>query len=188
MNEVDCLPFPRARQPGAMRGAGTAVPATATAPAPPIPAAALLARGVSRLLIDHGYRVLREFRLANGRRADVIGLDRRGWFTIVEVKSSPADYRADDKWPGYRAYCDRFYFAVGVGFPVPILPADAGVIAADGYGGAILRDAPAHLLAPARRKALLLRFARTACARLEHVADAPAVAPAAPGCAALGQP
>jgi hypothetical protein len=157
-------------------------------PALRISAAALLARGASRLLIDHGHRVLLEFRLATGRRADVIGLDRRGWFTIVEVKSSPADFRADDKWPGYRAYCDRFYFAVGVGFPVPILPADAGVIAADGYGGAIVRDAPAHLLGPARRKALLLRFARTACARLEHLADAPAVAPAAPGFATPGQP
>ena len=32
-------------------------------------------------------------------------------------------------------------------------------------GGAVLRDAPAHALAPARRKALLLQFARLAAWR-----------------------
>lgn len=163
MNEGDILSFAAAH--------AAAAPAPGTAGVSP--AAAALTRGVSRLLADHGQRVLREFRLANGRRADVIGLDDRGGFTIVEVKSSPADFRADAKWPDYRAYCDRFYFAVGVGFPVPILPVDAGVIAADGYGGAILRDAPVHSLGPARRKALLLRFARTACARLDHLTAAP---------------
>lgn len=134
--------------------------------------AALLARGASRLLVDQGHRVLREFCLADGRRADVIGLDRRGGFTIVEIKSSPADYRADAKWTCYRGYCDHFYFAVGVGFPVAVLPSDVGVIVADAYGGALLRAAPAHPLTAARRKALLLRFARTACARLSQITEA----------------
>ncbi|MFZ1413680.1 MAG: MmcB family DNA repair protein [Defluviicoccus sp.] len=128
-------------------------------------------RGTAKLLIELGYRVLGEFHLANGRRADVIGIDDRAGFVIAEVKSSLADYRADGKWPAYVGYCDHFYFAVGPGFPVDVLPADVGIIIADGYAGTILRPAPLKALAAARRKALLVRFARTASSRLVAVTD-----------------
>jgi hypothetical protein len=128
-------------------------------------------RGTAKLLIELGYRVLREFRLGNGRRADVIGIDDRAGFVIAEVKSSFADYRADGKWPAYVGYCDHFYFAVGPGFPVDVLPADVGIIIADGYAGAVLRPAPLRALAAARRKALLVRFARTASSRLVAITD-----------------
>ncbi len=128
-------------------------------------------RGTAKLLIELGYRVLREFPLANGRRADVIGLDDRAGFVIAEVKSSLADFRSDGKWPAYVGCCDHFYFAVGPGFPVDVLPAEVGIIIADGYAGTVLRPAPLRALAAARRKAMLVRFARTASSRLVAVTD-----------------
>lgn len=134
-----------------------------------------LARGVCRLLADHGYRTLCELPLGDGRRADVFAIDRRGNILIVEVKSSLADFRADGKWPAYLASCDRFAFAVPAEFPQAVLPEAAGLIVADAYGGAVIRPPmPATALPAARRKALLLRFARTAAARLQQSLDAAA--------------
>ncbi len=135
------------------------------------PGAAGLARGVSRLLDSMGCRVLTELPLGNGRRVDIAGLDRRGTFIVVEIKSSLTDYRADGKWPEYLAFCDTFYFAVGADFPLTVLPADVGVIVADAYQGAVVRPAPMTPIKPARRKALTLRFARTAAARLQGLLD-----------------
>jgi len=133
--------------------------------------AAALCRGVCRALGQLGYASLAEFSLANGRRADVIALGRNGEVVIVEVKSSLADFRADHKWPDYREFCDRLYFAVGEGFPRDVLPAECGVLVADGYGAAILREPAPHKLAPARRKALTLRFGLAAAGRLRRLAD-----------------
>jgi len=135
------------------------------------PGAAGLARGVSRLLDSMGCAVLTEFPLGNGRRVDIAGLDRRGAFLVVEIKSSLADYRADGKWPEYLAFCDAFYFAVGSEFPLTVLPADVGIIVADAYQGAVVRPSPMAPMKPARRKALTLRFARTAAARLQGLLD-----------------
>ncbi len=114
-----------------------------------------------------------EFKLRTRRRADVIGLGRDGGFTIVEIKSSLADYRADSKWPDYTGFCDRFYFAVPPDFPVRILPNGCGIIFADGFGGEIIRPAPALPMNAARRRALTLLFARTAATRLMRVTDRP---------------
>ena len=50
--------------------------------------------------------------------------------------------------------------------PLDIFPADCGLILSDGYGAEMQRDAPEHRLAPARRKALTLQFARAAADRL----------------------
>lgn len=133
-----------------------------------------LARGVCRMLADHGYRTLCELALGNGRRADVFALDRRGGILIVEVKSTLADFRADGKWPAYLGACDRFAFAVPETFPIHVLPPETGLIVADAYGGAFIRvpeqGAP---LAAARRKALTIRFARTAAARLHLTLENP---------------
>ena len=112
-----------------------------------------------------------ELPLPDGRRCDIIGLAADGTFTIVEIKSCVADFRVDQKWQEYRGYCDRLFFAVDAGFPTEILPGDAGLILADRYGGAFVREAPCHKLAPARRKALLLRFARVSAARLGRERD-----------------
>ena len=82
------------------------------APANDLPLPFLLARGVARALAQRGYATLTEVSLANGRRADVMGLGRGGELVIVEVKSSLQDFRSDAKWREYREFCDRFYFAV----------------------------------------------------------------------------
>lgn len=124
-----------------------------------------LTRGVMRLFVDMGLAPLAEFQLANGRRADIAALDRKGRVTIVEVKSCRADYEADAKWPDYLDFCDAFYFAVGPAFPRDILPDEAGLILADAYGAAIAAPAHDRPLAGARRKALTLRFARQSALR-----------------------
>jgi hypothetical protein len=130
------------------------------------PGAIEIARGVLRLLNSHGYAGVTEMTLANGRRADVAAIGPSGDVTIVEIKSSVADFRADQKWPEYRPFCDRFYFAVGHDFPQDLIPDETGLIIADGFGGAFLREPETEKLAAARRKAVTLRFARLAASRL----------------------
>lgn len=157
-----------ATEPDAQGAAGPGAP-----DAPGAPEAHRLARGVCRMLADHGYRSLCELSLSNGRRADVFALDRRGGILIVEIKTSLADYRADGKWPEYLAACDLFAFAVPETFPVDVLPPEPGLIVADAYGGVFVRSPQVNApLAAARRKALTLRFARTAAARLQLRVDA----------------
>jgi len=130
------------------------------------PVAQQIARGVLRLLTDHGYAGVTEMTLANGRRADVAAIGPGGEISIVEIKSSVADFRSDQKWPEYRPFCDRFYFAVGHDFPQDLIPEQTGLIIADAFGGAILREPECEKLVAARRKAVTLRFARLAAARL----------------------
>ena len=130
----------------------------------------LLARGVQRLLIDRNYAPVLELTLGNGRRADVAAIGPKGEIVIVETKSGVEDYVVDFKWPEYRDYCDAFYFAVTEAFPLALIPEDAGLIVADGFGGAVLREASSTPLAPARRKALTLAFARLAALRAAGVA------------------
>ena len=127
---------------------------------------ALLARGVTRMLIQHGLAPTLEVPLANGRRADVMALTQKGEIWIVETKSCLADYACDEKWPDYLDYCDRFFFGVTEAFPRQLIPEEAGLIVADGFGGAILRESPVRPLAGARRKAVTLNFARLAAHRL----------------------
>ena len=126
---------------------------------------ASVTRGAARLLADMGYAPLLEVGLPNGRRADVMALGRKGDIVICEVKSGVEDYRVDRKWPEYAPYCDAFFFAVAAEFPQTLLPDHPGLIVADGFGGAVIRDAPSTPLAPARRKALTLAFARLAALR-----------------------
>jgi hypothetical protein len=137
--------------------------------------AAGVQRGVRRLFAQLGHVTLPEVTLANGRRADVIALAPDGHLTIVEIKSSVADFRADRKWPDYRDFCDRLFFAIPETVPLEILPESAGLIVADAFGAAIMREAPCHPLAGARRKAVTLRFARAAAATLHALADPEAV-------------
>lgn len=132
-----------------------------------------LARGVCRALHQLGYVSLTEFTLGSGRRADVIAMDAGGAIAIVEVKSSLADYRADRKWRGYLDYCDLFFFAVPEDFPREVLPEDCGLLVADAYGAAVVREAPVLDLHPSRRKAQLLRFAQVAALRLGRLIDPP---------------
>ncbi len=131
-----------------------------------------LARGVSRLMLDLGHSPLTELTLNTGRRVDVAGLGKNGHIIFVEIKSSLADFRADVKWPEYLDYCDQFFFAVAEDFPVEVLPETTGLILADRYGGEIVRPAPEGRAQSARKRAVLLRFARAAASRLFDYTDA----------------
>jgi hypothetical protein len=133
--------------------------------------AALLARGVCRALEQLAYTSLVEFPLANARRADVLALGKSGELLIVEIKASVADFRADRKWTAYRDFSDRLFFAVPNGFPCALIPEECGLMVADPFGAALLRDGNATPLNPARRRALTLRFARIAAARLRRYLD-----------------
>jgi hypothetical protein len=122
-----------------------------------------------RAFNDMGHACIAELPLGNGRRVDVMALDRGGMLTIVEVKSSLADYRSDGKWQEYLPWCDAFYFAVAEDFDRSVLPDDVGIMVADRYGAAIVTPSPEFKLAAARRKAIILRFARAAARRLMRV-------------------
>jgi len=122
-------------------------------------------RGAARLLIELAHAPLAEVTLPNGRRADLMAIGPKGQIVIVEVKSSLEDYRVDQKWGEYAPFCDAFYFAVAPHFPREVLPIGPGLIIADGFGGAVLIEAPLTPLMAARRKALTLGFARLAAMR-----------------------
>lgn len=137
----------------------------------PITGADDILRGVCRTFAEADRAVLAELPLGNGRRADLVAIDRAGAIALVEVKSCRADFVADRKWHEYLDYCDRFYFAVASDFPRDLLPLREGLIVADRFGGEIVREAPARTLGPARRKAMLIRFGRAAAIRLHALLD-----------------
>ena len=144
------------------------------ADAPPI--AAEVARGVTRLFCRRDLFAICEVPLPNGRRADMMAIDSKGGLTIVEIKVAKADLVGDLKWRDYLDYCDRFYWAVPASLATILeherfLPGEAGLIVADRYDAAVMRDALPKPLAPARRKAELLRFARRAARRLSAQID-----------------
>jgi hypothetical protein len=151
-------------------------------PAAPTPAAAPLvaadvARGVCRLLLRHDCTAIGEVPLSDGRRADLMAIDAHGHIVIVEIKVSRADLLGDGKWTDYLAHCDRFYWAVPAGFDLSpfeqdsFLPARAGLIVADRYDAAIIRDA-AHIALPApTRRKCTLSFARRAARRVINLID-----------------
>lgn len=128
-------------------------------------------RGACRLMRQTGRSVLRELPLPDGRRADIMAITGSGELTIVEVKSSIEDWRVDQKWPDYLAWCDLLYFAVPVDFPQALIAEEAGLIVADAYGGEILRHPPRRPVTAARRKALLVDCARLASERLARLED-----------------
>ncbi|MEM9010397.1 MAG: MmcB family DNA repair protein [Pseudomonadota bacterium] len=133
-----------------------------------------LARGVCRHLTDRGVACLTEFVPQRGLRTDVTGLDKKGEVWVVECKSGLPDYRSDQKWRHYLDWCDRYFWAVTGDFPEDVLPEETGLIRADAYDAEIVREAPLTPLAPARRRALTLRFARVAALRTHGSLEAPA--------------
>ena len=138
--------------------------------------AADVARGVSRLFWRQELVGICEVPLGNGRRADIMAIDAKGGLTIVEIKVARSDLIGDCKWRDYLDYCDRFYWAVppalaGILNEERYLPGEAGLIVADRYDAAIARDAAHRPMAPARRKAEVLHFARRAARRLAAQID-----------------
>jgi hypothetical protein len=139
--------------------------------------AADVARGVCRMLLRHDCVAMAEVPLGDGRRADLMALTARGEIVIVEIKVSRADLLGDAKWTDYLAHCDRFFWAVPAGFdPTPLesaafLPERAGVIVADRYDAAIVREARTHPLAATTRRKCTLAFARRAARRVITLTD-----------------
>ena len=133
--------------------------------------AALIRRAAARLCGRLDWAPLHEVALPNGRRADILALRPDGGFACIEVKSGVRDFQVDTKWPEYRDYADALFFAVDADFPLALLPAEVGVIVAAGLEAELVRDAPAHPLPAARRRALLQRFASLAALRLAGVED-----------------
>jgi hypothetical protein len=140
----------------------------------------LLARGVCRHLLGHGFVTVEELSPAPGLRVDVMALGPGGEIWVVECKSSRADYRGDRKWQGYLEFCDRFFWGVDAAFPTELLPEETGLILADPYDAEIVRLGPETRLAPARRRAMLHKFARHAALRLQAARD--------PGLSGAGHP
>jgi hypothetical protein len=140
------------------------------------PIAAEVARGVTRLFCRQDLFAVCEMPLPNGRRADLMAIDAKGGLTIVEIKVAKADLLGDGKWRDYLEYCDRFFWAVPAHLAHILeeeryLPAEAGLIVADRYDAAVIRDAAPRALPPARRKSEVLRFARRAARRLSAQVD-----------------
>jgi len=133
--------------------------------------AAAVQRGTGRMLLSAGFTSISELALANGRRADLIAINAKGEIWIVEIKSSPADYLSDHKWHDYMAYCDRFYFAIPPDMDPGLIDETAGLMIADAWGAEIIREGCEAKLSGARRKAVTLLLARSACLRLQTTID-----------------
>ena len=139
--------------------------------------AADVARGVTRLFLRHDLVAMPEVPLDGGRRADLMALDAKGRIVVVEIKVSRADLLGDSKWPDYLAHCDRYFWAVPAGFdhgPLDapaFLPDRTGIIVADRYDAAIVREARTEPLPAHVRKRCTLAFARRAARRLTGLVD-----------------
>jgi hypothetical protein len=152
-------------------GSITTVPPTVPPDGRQSETALAVARGTQRLLLALGLSCVSELPLLSGRRADLVALGGDGEIWIVEIKSSVADFRADQKWTDYRSHCDRLFFATAAHVPLDIFPPDAGLILADGYGAELVREAPAHRIHASTRKSVMLAFARAAAVRLQALSD-----------------
>jgi hypothetical protein len=130
-----------------------------------------VARGTARLLRSLGFACISELPLPSGRRADLVAINERGEIWIVEIKSSIEDLRTDQKWPEYRAHCDRLFFAFTRDLPCEIFPAETGLIVADAYGAHMHCAAPEHRLAAPTRKSMTVRFAMAAAQRINRLVD-----------------
>lgn len=139
--------------------------------------AASVCRGIQRLFARNDIWLMPEMPLRNGRRADLMGLDPKGRIVIVEVKVQRGDLLSDGKWTDYLDFCDRFYWGLPPQLDRNVLdgedyrPDCCGIVVADGYDGEIVRPAPLHPLAAARRKTEVERLARAALRRATVAVD-----------------
>ncbi len=171
MRKVEARPSANLCLPGILAMSLTSLAASMPVDGRQSPTALAVARGTARFLHALGYSVVAELPLPSGRRADLVALGGNGEIVIVEIKSSVADFRADQKWMDYRLHCDRLFFATVMDVPREIFPANTGLIVADAFGASIVCDAPEHRLAAATRKSVMLRFAHAAALRLQALAD-----------------
>jgi len=133
-------------------------------------------RGSCRLLWLQGWSPLTEVTLADGHRADIMAVGRGGEILIVEIKVSAGDLLGDRKWQHYRDYADRFAWAVPPHLADHLEqdrfdPGRCGLLVADRHEALWVREAAHTALAPARRKAVTLAFARCGAERALRGSD-----------------
>jgi len=126
---------------------------------------------VCRHLLGHDFVTVEELTPTLGLRVDVMALGPKGELWVIECKSSRADFVCDQKWRGYLAWCDRYFWAVDDAFPTELLPDDTGLIIADAYQAEIIRMGPETKLPPARRRVMVQKFARHAARNWQVARD-----------------
>ena len=103
MRKLACRPLSNLPLPGILAMSLTSLTAQLPVDGRQSQTALAVARGTARYLHALGYCVVSELPLPSGRRADLVALGGDGEIVIVEIKSSVADFRADQKWMDYRA-------------------------------------------------------------------------------------
>ena len=127
---------------------------------------------IARSYFEQGDGVLREFKLKNRRRVDLITINDKGWIIIIEIKSSPEDFLSDKKWGEYIDWADQFYFGVAHNFPISILPKEHGIITTDGFDVYQAQPSPIHKLNGSRRNNLICKMAKASMRRIEQERNA----------------
>jgi hypothetical protein len=123
---------------------------------------------IARSYFGQGDGVLREFKLKNRRRVDLVTINDKGWIIIIEIKSSPEDFLSDKKWGEYIDWADQFYFGVAHNFPISILPKEHGIITTDGFDVYQAQPSPIHKLNGSRRNNLICKMAKVSMRRIEQ--------------------
>ena len=123
---------------------------------------------IARSYFGQGNGVLREFKLKNRRRVDLVTINDKGWIIIIEIKSSPEDFLSDKKWGEYIDWADQFYFGVAYNFPISILPKEHGIITTDGFDVYQAQPSPIHKLNGSRRNNLICKMAKVSMRRIEQ--------------------
>ena len=127
---------------------------------------------IARSYFGQGDGVLREFKLKNRRRVDLVIINDKGWIIIIEIKSSPEDFLSDKKWGEYIDWADQFYFGVAHNFPISILPKEHGIITTDGFDVYQAQPSPIHKLNGSRRNNLICKMAKASMRRIEQERNA----------------
>ena len=123
---------------------------------------------IARSYYGQGDGVLREFKLKNRRRVDLVISNDKGWILIIEIKSSPEDFLSDKKWSEYIDWADQFYFGVAHNFPIGILPKEHGIITTDGFDVYQAQPSPVQKLNGSRRNNLIRKMAKASMRRIEQ--------------------
>ena len=123
---------------------------------------------IARSYYVQGDGVLREFKLKNRRRVDLVITNDKGWIIIIEIKSSPKDFLSDKKWREYIDWADQFYFGVAHNFPIGILPKEHGIITTDGFDVYQAQPSPVQKLNGSRRNNLIRKMAKASMRRIER--------------------
>jgi len=104
----------------------------------------------------------------------VVVLSPSGDIWIVEIKSCLLDFQTDDKWTEYRPRLRPALFCGVSRLPLPRDLSGCRADLADRYGAHLVWEPVDERLGAARRKAMMLIFARAAALRLQLHLD--------PGC------